>query len=54
MNAKPVILNTLVYGDNLIILHKPISTGSIDHIYLDLPLNSSRNYFVLLEGKEQH
>jgi site-specific DNA-methyltransferase (adenine-specific) len=48
-------INTLFYGDNLIILKEYIANESIDLIYLDPPFNSNRNYNVLFKdqsGKE--
>lgn len=48
MNPKPIIQNTLFYGDNLPILREYLSDESVDLIYLDPPFNSNRSYNVLL------
>jgi site-specific DNA-methyltransferase (adenine-specific) len=52
MTIKPIIENTLFYGDNLIILREHIPSESVDLIYLDPPFNLSRNYYVLF--KDEH
>ncbi|MDQ2716713.1 MAG: restriction endonuclease [Chloroflexota bacterium] len=52
MSPRPIIRNTLFYGDNLIILREHISSESVDLVYLDPPFNSSRNYNVLF--KDEH
>ena len=44
MLQKPIIENTLFYGDNLFILREHIPSESIDLIYLDPPFNSNRSY----------
>ena len=51
MAPKPIIENTLFYGDNLSILRDYIPTESIDLIYIDPPLKSSRTYNVWLKDE---
>jgi DNA modification methylase len=52
MGPRPLVENTLYYGDSLDILERYIPDESIDLIYLDPPFNSNRNYNVLFkEGK---
>ena len=41
-------LNTLYFGDNLVILREHTPSESVDLIYLDPPFNSNRNYNVYL------
>lgn len=41
-------MNTLYFGDNLVILREHIPSESVDLIYLDPPFNSNRNYNVYL------
>ncbi len=36
-------MNTLYYGDNLIVLREHIADESVDLIYLDPPFNSKRD-----------
>jgi hypothetical protein len=48
-SMKPITENTLFYGDNLFILREHIPSESIDLIYLNPLLNSSRNYNVLFK-----
>lgn len=45
--ATPLRTGVLYYGDNLDILRRYIPDESIDLIYLDPPVNSSRSYNVL-------
>lgn len=49
MTAKPIISNTLFYGDNLSILRDYVQDESIDLVYLDPPFNSKRTYNVLFK-----
>jgi len=51
MSPKPIITNTLFYGDNLPILRDYIPTESIDLVYLDPPFNSNRTYNVLFKDE---
>ncbi|RJX17552.1 MAG: site-specific DNA-methyltransferase [Desulforudis sp.] len=51
MNPKPIISNTLFYGDNLPILRDYIPSESVDLIYLDPPFNSNRSYNVLFRDE---
>jgi site-specific DNA-methyltransferase (adenine-specific) len=44
-------MNTLFYGDNLLILRERLETESVDLIYLDPPFNSSRSYNVLFKDE---
>ena len=44
MSPKPIIENTLFYGDNLPILREYVPDESVDLIYLDPPFNSNRSY----------
>jgi len=48
---KPIIQNTLFYGDNLPILREYIPDESVDLIYLDPPFNSNRSYNVLFKDE---
>jgi site-specific DNA-methyltransferase (adenine-specific) len=41
-------MNTLFFGDNLVILREHIANESVDLIYLDPPFNSNRAYNVYL------
>src|SRR6266446_7982267 len=52
MSPKPIVENTLFYGDNLVILREHIADESVDLVYLDPPFNSNRNYNVLF--KDEH
>jgi site-specific DNA-methyltransferase (adenine-specific) len=36
-------MGTLYYGDNLDILRRYLSDGTVDLVYLDPPFNSARN-----------
>lgn len=47
--TRPIIENTLFYGDNLPILREYIPDESVDLIYLDPPFNSNRTYNVLFK-----
>lgn len=51
MSAKPIMANTLFYGDNLAILREYLPDESVDLIYLDPPFNSSRSYNVLFKDE---
>jgi site-specific DNA-methyltransferase (adenine-specific) len=51
---KPIIGNTLFYGDNLPILRQHIAMESVDLIYLDPPFNSNRSYNVLFKDESGH
>jgi site-specific DNA-methyltransferase (adenine-specific) len=51
MVVKPIVENTLFYGDNLSILREYIADESIDLIYLDPPFNSNRTYNVLFKDE---
>jgi site-specific DNA-methyltransferase (adenine-specific) len=53
--ARPIVENTLFYGDNLPILREYVADESVDLIYLDPPFNSNRTYNVLFrqEGGEE-
>ena len=51
MSPKPIIDNTLFYGDNLSILREHIPTESVDLVYLNPPFNSKRSYNALLKDK---
>lgn len=51
MVVKPIVENTLFYGDNLPILREYIADESIDLIYLDPPFNSNRTYNVLFKDE---
>lgn len=51
MPPKPIIQNTLFYGDNLKVLREYIPDESVDLIYLDPPFNSNRNYNVLFKDE---
>ena len=42
-------MNTLYYGDNLIVLREHLADESVDLIYLDPPFNSIED---LLDGRE--
>lgn len=48
---KPILSNTLFYGDNLPILREYVPDESIDLIYLDPPFNSNRSYNVLFKDE---
>jgi site-specific DNA-methyltransferase (adenine-specific) len=52
MSPKPIIQNTLFYGDNLFFLREHIPSESIDLIYLDPSFNSNRSSNVLF--KDEH
>jgi len=47
-------MNTLYYGDNLIVLREHIADESVDLIYLDPPFNSKRDYNVLFKTPKGH
>jgi adenine specific DNA methylase Mod len=47
-------MNTLYYGDNLIVLREQIADESVDLIYLDPPFNSKRVYNVYLKTPKGH
>lgn len=47
-------MNTLYYGDNLIVLREHIPDESVDLIYLDPPFNSKRDYNVLFRTPKGH
>lgn len=47
-------MNTLYYGDNLIVLREHIADESVDLIYLDPPFNSKRDYNVLFRTPKGH
>src|SRR6185436_18748523 len=47
-------MNTLYYGDNLIVLREHIANESVDLIYLDPPFNSKRDYNVLFKSPKGH
>ena len=47
-------MNTLYYGDNLIVLREHIADESVDLIYLDPPFNSKRVYNVYLKTPKGH
>lgn len=51
MPPKPIVSNTLFYGDNLDILREHIADETVDLVYLDPPFNSSRNYNVLFKDE---
>lgn len=51
---KPIMENTLFYGDNLSILREYVPDESIDLIYLDPPFNSNRSYNVLFKDESGH
>src|SRR4051794_16303425 len=51
MPPKPIVSNTLFYGDNLDILREHIPDETVDLVYLDPPFNSSRNYNVLFKDE---
>lgn len=51
MPPKPIVQNTLFYGDNLTILREHVPTESVDLIYLDPPFNSNRSYNVLFKDE---
>lgn len=38
------VMNTLYYGDNLVVMRKHIKDESIDLCYIDPPFNSKRTY----------
>ena len=43
-----LMMNTLYYGDNLVVLREHVETESVDLlIYLDPPFNSNATYNVL-------
>lgn len=44
-------MNTLFYGDNLVILRDRVPAESVDLIYLDPPFNSNRSYNVLFKSR---
>jgi site-specific DNA-methyltransferase (adenine-specific) len=55
MTPMKINMNTLFYGDNLLILREYIADESVDLVYLDPPFNSARTYNVLFRdeaGKE--
>ncbi len=55
MPPRPILENTLYYGDNLEMLRRYVPDESVDLIYLDPPFNSNRSYNVLFKneaGKE--
>lgn len=43
---KPITVNTVFYGDNLIILREHITTESIDLLYFDAPINSNQKSYL--------
>ncbi len=43
--------DVLYYGDNLEILRKYVSDGSVDLVYLDPPFNSNRDYNVIFKDE---
>lgn len=47
-------MNTLYYGDNLIVLREHIPDESVDLVYLDPPFNSKRDYNVLFSTPKGH
>jgi site-specific DNA-methyltransferase (adenine-specific) len=47
-------MNTLYYGDNLIVLREHIADESVDLVYLDPPFNSKRVYNVYLKTPKGH
>ncbi|MBA3945582.1 MAG: restriction endonuclease [Herpetosiphonaceae bacterium] len=51
MPRRPIIANTLFYGDNLDILREYLADESVDLVYLDPPFNSSRAYNVLFRDE---
>ena len=42
MTSKPIVQNTLFYGDNLPILREYVPDESIDLVYLDPPFHFKR------------
>jgi site-specific DNA-methyltransferase (adenine-specific) len=51
MCPKPIVENTLFYGDNLPILREHFPDECVDLIYLDPPFNSNRSYNVLFKDE---
>lgn len=47
-------MNTLYFGDNLVILREHIPDESVDLIYLDPPFNSKRDYNLLFKTPKGH
>ena len=51
MTPKPIIDNTLFYGDNLPILRECVPDESVDLIYLDPTFSSNRSYNALFRDE---